>query len=291
MLSKERISEQLHTKWAAANIWYKDITGSTNDDAKRLAEEGAPHGMLVVADKQEQGRGSRGRSWETPAGANIAMSLIVRPKVPVESVSMLTLVMGLSVAEGAEQAINESVSDSSFTCNIKWPNDVILSERKICGILTELHMSPEGGIDDVVIGVGINVNMARFSDEIKDVAGSLLTGCGRPIDRSLVVARVMERFEENYEKFEKSHDLSLLKDQYEKRLVSKGQRVMLLDTKKPSAVSGREAVEEKFRHSDEEQGQALGITEKGELIVRMDDGEIRHVTSGDVSVRGLYGYV
>lgn len=291
MLSKEHISEQLHTRWAAANIWYKDITGSTNDDARRLAEEGAPHGMLVVADKQEQGRGSRGRSWETPAGANIAMSLIVRPKVPVESVSMLTLVMGLSVAEGAEQAINESISDSSFTCNIKWPNDVILSERKICGILTELHMSPEGGIDDVVIGVGINVNMAHFSDEIKDVAGSLLTGCGRPIDRSLVVARVMERFEENYEKFEKSHDLSLLKDQYEKRLVSKGQRVMLLDTKKPSVVSGREAVEEKFRESDEEQGQALGITDKGELIVRMDDGEVRHVTSGDVSVRGLYGYV
>ena len=101
----------------------------------------------------------------------------------------------------------------------------------------------------------------------------------------------MERFEENYEKFEKTQDLSLLKDQYEKRLVSKGQRVMLLDTKKPSVVSGREAVEEKFRESDEEQGQALGITDKGELIVRMDDGEVRHVTSGDVSVRGLYGYV
>lgn len=291
MLSKEHISEQLHTRWAAANIWYKDITGSTNDDARRLAEEGAPHGMLVVADKQEQGRGSRGRSWETPAGANIAMSLIVRPKVPVESVSMLTLVMGLSVAEGVDLAINESISESSFTCRIKWPNDVILAERKICGILTELHMKPEGGISDVVIGVGINVNMARFPDEIKDVAGSLLTGCGRPIDRSLVVARVMERFEENYEKFEKSHDLSLLKDQYEKRLVSKGQRVMLLDTRKPAVVSGREAVEEKFRESDEEQGQALGITDKGELIVRMDDGEVRHVTSGDVSVRGLYGYV
>ena len=291
MLSKEHISEQLHTRWAAANIWYKDITGSTNDDARRLAEEGAPHGMLVVADKQEQGRGSRGRSWETPAGANIAMSLIVRPKVPVESVSMLTLVMGLSVAEGAEQAINESISDSSFTCNIKWPNDVILADRKICGILTELHMAPEGGVADVVIGVGINVNMAHFPEEIKDVAGSLLTGCGRPIDRSLVVARVMERFEENYEKFEKTQDLSLLKDQYEKRLVNKGQRVMLLDTKKPAEVKSREEVEQKFAKPDNEQGEALGITDKGELIVRMDDGEVREVTAGDVSVRGLYGYV
>ena len=291
MLSKEHISEQLHTKWAACNIWYKDVTGSTNDDAGRLAEEGAPHGMLVVADKQETGRGSRGRSWETPAGANIAMSLIVRPKVPVESISMLTLVMGLSVAEGAEQAINESISEGSFTCNIKWPNDVILADRKICGILTELHMAPEGGISDVVIGVGINVNMAHFPEEIKDVAGSLLTGCGRRIDRSLVVARVMERFEENYEKFEKTHDLSLLKDQYEKRLVNKDQRVMLLDTRKPAEVRGREDVEEKFIRSEEAQGTALGITDKGELMVRMDDGEIKEVTSGDVSVRGLYGYV
>jgi BirA family biotin operon repressor/biotin-[acetyl-CoA-carboxylase] ligase len=291
MLSKEHISEQLHTRWAAANIWYKDITDSTNDDAKRLAEEGAPHGMLVVADKQEQGRGSRGRSWETPAGVGIAMSLIVRPKVPIECVSMLTLVMGLSVAEGAEQAINESISESSFTCNIKWPNDVILAERKICGILTELHMGPSGEMSDVVIGVGINVNMARFPEDIKDVAGSLLTGCGRPIDRSLVVARVMERFEENYEKFEKTHDLSLLKGQYEKRLVNKGLRVMLLDTKKLSEVKGREEVEEKFAEPQNEQGEALGITDKGELIVRMDSGEVREVTAGDVSVRGLYGYV
>ena len=195
------------------------------------------------------------------------------------------------MAEGADLAIKESYSDSSFTCNIKWPNDVVLKDRKICGILTELHMAPEGGISDVVIGVGINVNMARFPEEIRDVAGSLLTGCGRPIDRSLVVARVMERFEENYEKFEKTHDLSLLKDQYEKRLVNKGQRVMLLDTKKAAAVKGSEEVEEKFEKSLEEQGEALGITDKGELIVRMDDGSVREVGAGDVSVRGLYGYV
>ena len=152
-------------------------------------------------------------------------------------------------------------------------------------------MAPEGGIADVVIGVGINVNMAHFPEEIRDVAGSLLTGCGRPIDRSLVVARVMERFEENYEKFEKTHDLSLLKDQYEKRLVNKGQRVMLLDTKKPAAVCGQREVEEKFKNSEDAQGTALGITDKGELIVRMDDGEVREFGSGDVSVRGMYGYV
>ena len=105
MLSKEHISEQLDTQWAARNLIYIEETGSTNDDAKKLGEEGAPHGTLVVTDLQKSGRGSRGRNWETPSGTNIAMSLLVRPTAPAERISMLTLVMGLSVAEGIEDAI------------------------------------------------------------------------------------------------------------------------------------------------------------------------------------------
>ncbi len=289
MLSKEHIQEQLHTNWAASYIFYKEITDSTNNDARRLAEEGAPHGMLVVADKQEAGRGSRGRSWETPAGANIAMSLIVRPQIPIERVSQLTLVMGLSVAEGVDQAIHESGADSSFACKIKWPNDVVLEDRKCCGILTELHMSPEGGISDVVIGVGINVNMVKFSPEIEGVAGSLLTQTGVRTDRSLVVARVMERFEENYRRFTENASMELLRQQYEERLVNKGQRVMLL--KGEAAVGDKDAVEERFRSDAGQQGVALGITDMGELVVQMDDGQIKNVAAGDVSVRGIYGYV
>ena len=291
MLSKEHISEQLRTSWAASNIWYKDITDSTNDDAKRLAEEGAPHGMLVVADKQEQGRGSRGRSWETPAGTNIAMSLIVRPKVPIESISMLTLVMGLSVAEGVDLALNETREGTGSNCLIKWPNDVVIGGKKICGILTELHMAPDNTISDVVIGVGINVNMSRFPEEIRDIAGSIGTQTGIRTDRSLVVARVMERFEENYGKFESCGDLRLLREQYEARLVNKDQRVMLLDAAKPATVAGKEAVEELFNEHGGEQGIALGISENGALIVEFDSGEKREVNAGDVSVRGIYGYV
>ena len=291
MLSKEHISEQLRTSWAASNIWYKDITDSTNDDAKRLAEEGAPHGMLVVADKQEQGRGSRGRSWETPAGTNIAMSLIVRPKVPIESISMLTLVMGLSVAEGVDLALNETREGTGSNCLIKWPNDVVIGGKKICGILTELHMAPDNTISDVVIGVGINVNMSRFPEEIRDIAGSIGTQTGIRTDRSLVVARVMERFGENYGKFESCGDLRLLREQYEARLVNKDQRVMLLDAAKPATVAGKEAVEELFNEHGGEQGIALGISENGALIVEFDSGEKREVNAGDVSVRGIYGYV
>ncbi|MCR5155352.1 MAG: biotin--[acetyl-CoA-carboxylase] ligase family protein, partial [Butyrivibrio sp.] len=241
MLGSSKIISLLRTRWAGRNTVYKDITGSTNDDAKELAAAGADHGTLVVADRQDTGRGSRGRSWETPPGANIAMSLIVRPNIPIDRVPMLTLVMGLSVAEGADEAIRETIQQGAETagqqggeapscgatsapagaaansgsmtmahedasnddvvpaCGIKWPNDVVLAGRKICGILTELHMNPDGSVGDVVIGVGINVNMKHedFAESIRDVAGSLLTGTGLKVDRSLVVARVMERFEEN----------------------------------------------------------------------------------------------
>ena len=302
MLSKEEIERRLTTRWAACNIVYKDITDSTNNDARDMAAEGAPHGTLVVADKQEAGRGSRGRSWETPAGTNIAMSLVIRPTAPADRISMLTLVMGLSVAEGVDLAIAENSAAGSKTLEgalnsgiysqIKWPNDVVIDKKKICGILTELHMNPDNSIRDVVIGVGINVNMTDFPDEIKGVAGSLLTQTGKRVNRSLVVARVMERFEENYEKFQMSYDLSSLKEQYESRLINKGEKVKILDSGKtggtPAAWDARSGTV----------GTALGITDLGELLVDVTGEQagshhrdIRTVGAGEVSVRGLYSYV
>lgn len=282
MLSKEAIERRLDTTWAACNIIYKDVTDSTNNDARDLAAEGAIHGTLVVADKQEAGRGSRGRSWETPAGTNIAMSLVIRPTAPSERISMLTLVMGLSVAEGIDLAMGEASgakdSDKATAgtpvCSlIKWPNDVVIDRKKICGILTELHMNPDNSIRDVVIGVGINVNMTEFPEEIRDIAGSLLSQTGKEVDRSLVVARVMERFEENYSKFQRNFDLSLLKEQYEKRLINKGEPVRVLDPR------------------DGFEGTALGITDMGELLIDAGQRDIRTIRAGEVSVRGLYSYV
>ena len=285
MLDAEEIKRQLNTKWAAGEILYIEVTDSTNNDAGKLARDGAPHGTLVVADKQEAGRGSGGRSWETPAGSNIAMSLVVRPMTTPDRIPMLTLVMGLSVAEGLDLVTGQELS------GIKWPNDVVIRDRKVCGILTELHMSPEGTIADAIVGVGINVNMEDFPDEIKGVAGSLLTQTGVRADRNIVVARVMERFEENYDKFSRGWDLSLLKEQYEKKLVNKDKRVLLLDTKKTATVAPSHEVEALFAKEKEQQGTALGINEQGALLVKMDTGEIREVHAGDVSLRGMYGYV
>ncbi|WP_034467063.1 biotin--[acetyl-CoA-carboxylase] ligase [Butyrivibrio proteoclasticus] len=283
MLNNEHIKGQLHTKWAAHNYYYKEITTSTNDDAKELAENGAPHGTLVVADRQDKGRGSKGRAWETPAGTNIAMSLIVRPIAPSDKISMLTLIMGLSVAEGIEQCLGDSSFDridgigggekSGCVAQIKWPNDVVIAGKKICGILTELHMDDSNKIADVVIGVGINVNMTEFPKEISEIAGSVLSTTGVRLDRGAVVAAVMERFEENYEKYNSTFDLSLLKEQYEKRLINIGKDVRVIDTMK------------------EYEAVALGITEGGALIIRTKDGKTQEINAGEVTVRGLYSYV
>ena len=289
MLNSNHIEGQLHTKWAAQNIVYKDITESTNDDAKELGEQGAPHGTLVVADQQISGRGSRGRSWETPSGTNIAMSLIVRPDAPPERIPMLTLIMGLSVAEGIEAAIVEAddiplrnstgvafnrqmLSEIKSFPQIKWPNDVVINGKKICGILTELHMNPDNTINNVVIGVGINVNMEEFPDSIKDIAGSILTETGKRLDRSAVVANIMKCFEDNYEKYNMSFDLTYLKAQYERRLININKQVKVLDPKGQYDAFSR------------------GITTDGALVVITPDGVKKEINGGEVTVRGLYSY-
>ncbi|SFC65213.1 biotin--[acetyl-CoA-carboxylase] ligase [Butyrivibrio sp. YAB3001] len=289
MFTKETIEESLRTNWAGRNIVFKEETGSTNDDAKKLSESGAPSGTLVVADRQIRGRGSRGRSWETPDGANIAMSLLIRPTAPPERISMLTLIMGLSVAEGIEDALVECqdvnlsksttvyfpgliLSESKSFPQIKWPNDIVIAGKKICGILTELHMNDDNTIKDVVIGVGINVNMLEFPEEIKDIAGSILSTTGVKLDRSKVVACCMGRFEENYEKYNRTYDLSLLREQYENRLINRRKLVKVMDPK-----GAYEAI-------------AHGIDSFGALVVSDAEGNEFNINAGEVSVRGLYGY-
>lgn len=289
MLSQEHITEQLKTQWVARNIVYLDETESTNDDAKKLGEEGAENGTLVVADRQINGRGSRGRSWETPSGTNIAMSLIIRPTAPPERISMLTLIMGLSVAEGIEDVIvalsddniskstlkdipRQLISERKYFPQIKWPNDVVIAGKKICGILTELHMNPDNTINNVVIGVGINVNMLEFPDSIKDIAGSILSETGLKADRSAVICACMKRFEENYRLYCENFDLSLLREQYEYRLINRSRHVRILDPK------------------GEYEAIAHGITSLGALVVSDGKGAEHEINSGEVTVRGLYSY-
>ena len=257
------IADQIHTKWAGKTVHFAREIDSTNLWIKRLAKEGAPEGTLALAEFQSAGRGRLGRSWEVPEGTSVMMSILLRPKFEPQYAPTLTLVMGMAVAK--------AVKKLGFDVSIKWPNDVVVSHKKICGILTEMGVR-DGKIDYAVIGVGINVNIREFPEEMADKATSLYLESGKEFDRSQIPGLVMEAFEKYYEKFAATCDLSGLKEEYESILANYNQPVRVL-AKEPY------------------EGVARGITDGGELLVEKTDGTIVAVSAGEVSVRGLYSYV
>lgn len=247
--------------------YHFDVLDSTNKKANELAQQGCEHGTLITADAQEAGVGRRGRNWSSEKGTGIYMSMVLRPQIKTEHVSMLTLVAALAVAKALEQ---KGVYEKQTPC-IKWPNDLVLHKKKICGILTELALAGTN-IDYVIVGIGINVSNQMFPDEIKETASSILLETGKNIDRDELIVEIWNCFKNYYELFLRTQDFSLLKEEYETYLVNKHQSVNVLD----SAGSYK--------------GTAIGITNKGELIVDTDKGK-KLVSSGEVSVRGIYGYV
>ena len=265
LMDYRMLESRIGTRWAGHHVVYFPQTDSTNLQAKAAGEAGSPHGSLFVTDRQSAGRGRRGRAWESPGGENIYMTLLLRPEFPPERASMLTLVMALAAAEGIETVCGGEVG-------IKWPNDLVLKGKKICGILTEMSAEVDY-IHYVVIGVGINVNQETFPEEIRETATSLRLETGKKVIRGELITEILKRFEENYEIFAGTRDLSGLQEAYSRRLVNRDREVKVLD---PAGAY---------------EAHALGIDERGELIVRTREGETRKVFAGEVSVRGIYGYV
>lgn len=260
----ERVQELLTTRFLGRNIYYEETVDSTNLRIKEMAARHAPEGTLFGAEVQTAGRGRRGRNWLTPAGEALAMSFLLYPDCPPERASMLSLAAGLSVAQGC--------LDLGLPVRVKWPNDVVLSGRKICGILTEMQADP-GRIRYVTAGIGINVNQKAFPEELREIATSLYMETGREWEREQVMACVLNHMEENYVRFLQTGDMSGLRAEYEPLLANRDCQVRI------------EAGADSFT------GTALGITDLGELLVRREDGSVTPVCSGEVSVRGLYGYV
>lgn len=265
ILSESEVQSRLHTSWVGQTVVYCAQVDSTNIRARRLAEDGAEAGTLVVSDQQTKGRGSRGRIWESPAGNSIYMTLLLRPDFSPAHASMLTLVMGLSCAQGIRQVTEAPVQ-------IKWPNDVVLNGKKVVGILTEMNAQVDY-IEYLVTGVGVNINEKEFPEDLKDKATSLALQLGRNFSRAQIGAAILEAFEKNYEIFRKTEDLTGLKEAYQQVLVNRGKQVRVLDPVRPY------------------KGRALGIDEKGRLLVEREDGTVEQVYAGEVSVRGLYSYV
>lgn len=265
LMTEAEIKSLMHTEWVAKEVLYFDTIDSTNTKAQELAEKGYPSGTLVVADKQESGKGRRGRSWVSPSGTGIFMTLMIKPDINPNNASMLTLVAALAVAKAITSVTGEEAM-------IKWPNDIVVNGKKVCGILTEMNAQFDY-INHIVVGIGINVHNESFPEEISQMASSLMIEAGgKRFHRAQIIAETMAYFEQYYDTFLKTQDLSALVREYDELLVNRNKSVRVLDPKEPF------------------DGKAMGITPKGELIV--DTWESRKlVSSGEVSVRGIYGYV
>lgn len=267
VLTREELSVQIGdaTRWAGQEIVCFAETDSTNVRARKLGENGAAHGTLVAAERQTAGRGRRGRGWESPAGSSIYMSLLLRPEFLPNKAPMLTIVMAYSVVSALRE-------QTGLDFRIKWPNDIVLNGKKVVGILTEMSTEIEY-INHVVIGVGINVNTESFPEEICATATSIRLESGKAWRRAELIAAILRQFEVQYERFVKEEDLAYLREAYDAVLVNCGRKVRILGEK-----DGYRAV-------------ALGIDDQGELLVRKEDGTVTSVYAGEVSVRGIYGYV
>ena len=302
----EKIVERLTTSWAGRPLLYQEETGSTNDDIFALAAQGYPHGTLVIAARQTAGKGRRGRTWISPPEGNIYMSILLKPDLRPDVTPMLTVVMALSVYQAvAELYMNQAGTQSEKTSGqnfalaesaekskenhglpdpahcrfgIKWPNDIVVSVdgssyRKLCGILTEMRME-DNEISAITIGIGLNVNQTEFAPEISENATSFRLALGKKVNRAALTASIWNHFEDNYNIFVKTQDFSGLKSSYEEGLVNRGRHVHVLDPRAPFT------------------GTAIGINDQGELLVQPDDGSaVCTVGSGEVSVRGVSGYV
>lgn len=263
-ISESALAKIRQTEWIGEKIFYFPVIDSTNSKAKQFAEEGCKSGTLVIAEQQEAGRGRLGRNWESPQGAGIFMTVVLKPKMNPNNASMLTLVAALAVSAAIRKQTGRSAG-------IKWPNDIVMNGKKVCGILTEMSAQVDC-INHIVIGIGINVHNEIFPEELTDMATSLFLETGERLNRAVLIEEIWEQFERYYAIFLETEDLGGLVREYDAHLVNRTQMVRVLDPKEPF------------------EGRAMGITPKGELIV--DTGESRRlVSSGEVSVRGIYGYV
>lgn len=244
---------------------------STNTRAKQLAEVGAREGLLVMAERQTAGKGRRGREWESRAGVNVYMTMLFRPELPPSRMPGITLLAALAITRGIYEVCG-------VRAEIKWPNDVVLNGKKICGILTEMS-SEESFIHYLVVGIGINVNEQEFPEELKSKATSLLLEAGRPVERCKLAARVVLALCEYYKRFKEQGDLSFIVEEYNQVLANKDKQVRVYYD-----------MAEDAREDGGEEGIARGIDSDGALLVEID-GKLKRIISGEVSVRGMNGYV
>ncbi|HHX63066.1 MAG TPA: biotin--[acetyl-CoA-carboxylase] ligase [Epulopiscium sp.] len=265
LITGEEVRSVLEPKIFGKEIYdYKEVD-STNVIAKAKAREGAKEGTVFIAESQTGGKGRLGKVWESPSGTGIWMSIVVRPEIVPQEVSGITLVAGLAICK----AIRKVTSLSAY---IKWPNDIVVNGKKVCGILTEMSAEIDR-VNYVIIGIGINVNTTKFPEELRKIATSLKIESGIDYSRKDIVAQVLMLFEEYYQKYVQGESLQGALEEYKDLCITLKNEVSIIDKDKSYEAT------------------PLDIDKTGALIVEKKDGSIEKITSGEVSVRGIYGYV
>ncbi len=271
-MNQESLQKALLTRWAGRGMLiYAPQMPSTNAVLKEAARQGAAHGSVAFCHHQLAGKGRIGRSWETPPGQALTVSLLLRPRLLPEQAQLCTLAAALAMV----RTIGEECP--GLPARIKWPNDVVIGQGKVCGILSELGMAG-GQVDYVVTGVGLNVNQLAFPPELAGKAVSLL-GLMRqadpeaaPLSREKLLTCWLGHMEETMDQVE-AGGFGAIRPAYEAASATIGQKVQVIAP------------------SESYTGLALGVDEAGALRVKREDGREETVLCGDVSVRGLMGYV
>ncbi len=237
------------------------IIDSTNLEAKRQAISGAEHGTVFLAEEQTLAKGRLGRKWNSPKGEGLYLSILLRPNIPAEEISRMPLVAGLSIC---------STLNEMFCCNslLKWPNDVIIGRKKVCGILTESSISPDG-IEYVIIGIGINTDQKTFPNEISQKATSLFLETGHHVPKGLLLTNLLETFQQDYNTFI-SGSFEELRRKYCSKLATLGRTVY--------SFQGNQIVS----------GKAVDISADCSLIIETPDNERIALSCGEITVQGIY---
>ncbi len=262
ILTQTEICQGLKTSRIGTHIFTFDTIDSTNEEAKRQGQAGAPDGSVFVAEQQTGGKGRLGRVWTSPKGEGIWFSILLRPKDSPLQISNITLLAGLAVCRAIRKF-------SGCPALIKWPNDVVIGSKKVCGILTEISAEVDC-IHYLIIGIGINANTQKFPEELSVKATSLQIETGTPVLRAKLLQAVLAEFEFLYLSFPTAKEPEFL-DLYRSLCVSLNRRVSTV--RRGKVISGK----------------AIDITPQGELFVQMDSGEKISINAGEVTVQGIYG--
>lgn len=248
----------LETEFVGQNLVYRPAIGSTNDEAKRLARAGAPEGTLVLTDYQTSGRGRLDRRWEAPAGSSLLMSLVFRPHLAAHQVQRLTMICGLAAVDAIE-------AETGLKVGLKWPNDLVIGEAKLGGILTEIELDGSR-VDYAVVGIGLNVNLdpGQLPPDLLVAPTSLSRVAGRKVARLPLLWELLRAIEVRYKALRAGQSPQA---EWAARLVTLGQ---------PVAVSAIDSCLE---------GVAEGVDDDGALLLRLPDGRLETVRVGDVTLR------